>query len=51
MFPTFSGLASPIPEKCLPSSISAVALTIATLPFASSGTWMSSVSMPRRPLL
>src|SRR5215212_4096336 len=49
--PTFSGLASPIPEKRRPSSISAVALTIATLPFASSGTWTSSVSMPLRPRL
>src|ERR687894_218987 len=47
--PTFSGEASPIPEKRRPSSISAVALTIATLPLESSGTWTSSVSMPLRP--
>ena len=38
--PKFSGEASPIPEKCLPSSISAVAFTIATLPLPSLGTWM-----------
>src|SRR5215217_400414 len=44
--PTLCGLASPMPEKRLSSSISAVALTMATLPLESSGTWMSSVSMP-----
>src|SRR5215217_6731188 len=49
--PTLSGLASPIPEKRRSSSISAVAFTMATFPFDSSGIWIRSVSMPFNPRL
>jgi hypothetical protein len=47
---TFSGEASPIPVN-LPSSVRTTALTIATSPFAASGTCNRSVSMLLRPRL